>query len=153
MEAKYPQKMVLLARGMVFLLMAAIVTAAVTLPLWLKQFLLYKNMFDTPRYVLMMILLWISALFAFLILWQGNGFLSSIRRREPFIMENVRRLRRISIYSLAIVAAFFLAIFVYLSIFMCVFIGTFSMVAVIAWIVSVLFAQAVAYKQENELTI
>lgn len=153
MEMKYPQKTVALARGILFILMAAIAAAAVTLPIWLREFLLYKNCYDTARFILLATLLILSAAFALLLLWQGNGFLKSVGEREPFVQENVTRLKRVSLFSVAIAAIYVLAACVYLSVFMCVFIGTFSVVAVMAWIMSALFAQAVAFKQENELTI
>ncbi|MCL2461760.1 MAG: DUF2975 domain-containing protein [Defluviitaleaceae bacterium] len=95
----------------------------------------------------------VSGIFALIILWQLIGLLKTVNNRNPFVRKNVAGLRRISA-SCFIIAVLFLVLAFFrisaLTILVCYmfFIGGFFCV-----ILSGLFAKAIAYKDENDLTV
>ena len=134
-------------------LMSCVFAATVSVPLWLPYFLFNRGAYVGTRCMLLMSILFAAGTLAELLLWQANGFLLSIKNKNPFVTDNYKRLRNVGIFSLLIMLLFITSLFVYTTIFTAVFVGTFSVVSIIAFIVADLFCEAIRFKEENELTI
>ena len=98
-------------------------------------------------------LLYISAIPMLMLVWQFIKLFDSLRLNTPFIMENVKHLKKASLYSGIIAIEYIAGIFVFRSIFALLIIGIFLVAFVGLYILSELFKQAVTYKEENDLTI
>ena len=100
-----------------------------------------------------MVVLLFSGIMSMLILWQARGIMHIINEGNPFVMKMVRRLRIIGIECLILSAFYFLSIFFVTRFFMVVVFITFLVVGMILFVFSQIFRQAIAYKEENDMTI
>lgn len=74
-------------------------------------------------------------------------------QRDPFIRRNVNALRRVGTAALILAVLFFLKCLYYVTFLTLVCGVAFVVCALIVYTICALFAQAVRYKEENELTI
>ncbi|HIW73193.1 MAG TPA: DUF2975 domain-containing protein [Firmicutes bacterium] len=100
-----------------------------------------------------MAVLVLSGVLAVLILWQARGIMHIINKGNPFVSEMVRRLRTIGVECLVLAAFYFVSVFVVTRFFMVVVFVTFSVVGLILFVFAQIFRQAIAYKEENDMTI
>ncbi|HBT64143.1 MAG TPA: hypothetical protein DEB10_05730 [Ruminococcaceae bacterium] len=100
-----------------------------------------------------LVVLLISGVMAILILWQARAILHIINKGNPFVCEMVRRLRIIGIECLILAAFYFISVFIVTKFFMVVVFVTFSVVGLILFVFAQLFEQAIAFKEENDMTI
>jgi hypothetical protein len=100
-----------------------------------------------------LVVLAISGVMAMLILWQARAILHIINKGNPFVRDTVRRLRIIGIECLALAAFYFISVFVVTKFFMAVVFVTFSVVGMILLVFAQIFEQAIAFKEENDMTI
>lgn len=100
-----------------------------------------------------LIVLIISGVMALLILWQARAILHIINKGNPFVRDTVRRLRMIGIECLILAAFYFVSVFVVTKFFMVVVFVTFSVVGMILFVFAQIFEQAIAFKEENDMTI
>lgn len=122
------------------------------LPLLLKAYIYYVN--QQLNYIRALVLLYVSGIPAIIIVNEFIHMFDTLKKDNPFIKENVRSLKRISICSLIIAMEYAVGIFIVTnSIFTIIIIGVF----VIAWLGSYVLAEllqkAIYYKEENDLTI
>lgn len=100
-----------------------------------------------------LILLYLSGIPMLIIVWQFIKLFDSLKKSQPFIMENARHLKMASWCCAIISVEYVVGIYVFHSIFTLIITGIF----LIAWIglsiLSELFKQAVEFKEENDLTI
>ena len=99
------------------------------------------------------VVLLVSGVMALLILWQARAILHIVNKGNPFVSETVKRLRIIGIESLILAAFYFVSVFVVTKFFMVVVFITFSIVGMVLFVFAQIFEQAVAYKEENDMTI
>lgn len=106
------------------------------------------------------LLVYITGIPAVILVYQFIKLFDSLEKETPFIEENAKTLK-VASYNCAAIAILYLPLVV-LSIFnqavgLTLFTGILFIVFVIGWIglfiLSQLFAQAVGYKKENDLTI
>ena len=99
------------------------------------------------------VVLFLSGIMAMLILWQARGIMHIINKGDPFVPEMVRRLRVIGVECLVLAAFYFLSVFVVTRFFMVGVFVTFSVVGLILFVFAQIFRQAIAFKEENDMTI
>ncbi len=99
------------------------------------------------------VVLAISGIIALLILWQARAILRIVNKGNPFVKEMVKRLRIIGIQSLVLAAFYFVSVFLVTKFFMILVFVTFSIVGMILFVFARIFEQAIAYKEENDMTI
>ncbi|MDD4546899.1 MAG: DUF2975 domain-containing protein [Oscillospiraceae bacterium] len=99
------------------------------------------------------VVLAISGIMALLILWQARAILRIVNKGNPFVKEMVKRLRIIGIQSLVLAAFYFVSVFLVTKFFMILVFVTFSIVGMILFVFARIFEQAIAYKEENDMTI
>ena len=138
-------------------LAAAMLVCMAAMP-WLIKFV--ANGYDradrfglTTHYTESVIFFDYCALFAAGALWQCARILRNINREQPFVSDNVARLRKIAICFAAEAFGFALASIVIHTISLPVFALLFAVFALLMLVCAELFRRAVAYKEENELTI
>lgn len=100
-----------------------------------------------------LVVLLVSGVLAILILWQARAILHIINHGNPFVREMVRRLRVIGVESLILAAFYFCAVFVVTKFFMVAVFVAFSVIGLILFVFAQLFDQAIAFKEENDMTI
>lgn len=100
-----------------------------------------------------LIILFLSGLVAELVLWQAHGILRNVNHGKAFSADTVRRLRVMGIECLTMGVAYGVATFFVTKFFMVVVLVTFVTVGMILLVFAELFRQAVAYKEENDMTI
>lgn len=88
-----------------------------------------------------------------LILWQARAVLRIVNNGNPFVSEMVRRLRIIGVECLILSVFYFISVFVVTRFFMVAVFVTFSVVGMILFVFARLFEQAIAFKEENDMTI
>ena len=99
------------------------------------------------------VVLAISGIIALLILWQARAILRIVNKGNPFVKEMVKRLRIIGIQSLVLAAFYFVSVFLVTKFFMILVFVTFSIVGMVLFVFARIFEQAIAYKEENDMTI
>ncbi len=127
-----------------------VASLSITLPRYAH---LYDAYYQMESYRLFL-LLFLSAL-GVLALWIIAELILILRTisKNPFIRRNVRALRRIGIAAIGISLLFFIKCIYYLTFLTLVCGGVFLLCALLVFTLCALFAQAVNYKEENELTI
>jgi hypothetical protein len=100
-----------------------------------------------------LVVLIFSGILAMLILWQARAILCIVNKGNPFVNDMVRRLRIIGVECLILAAFYFISVFVVTKFFMVVVFVTFSVVGMILFVFAQIFEQAIAFKEENDMTI
>lgn len=124
----------------------------VTLPLSVKFYGRYSTYFANNYYSLCVVL-FLSGIFAILIIQQLRRMFETVINGDCFIRENVRSLEKMSIYSffIAVITACRLFIFITPSIFIIILV--FVIAGLFSKVLAGIFDKAVTYKLENDLTI
>lgn len=104
-------------------------------------------------YVYFLVILYMSGACALIILNDLRMIFKSCIREEVFIRGNVTRLYRMALITGIIAVIFFTKTFIVNSIMTMIIVFVFFMASVFCFIISLLFDQAVDYKEEIDLTI
>ena len=119
----------------------------------------YVNLFSIHKltnqylYVFMLLLLYITGLFALMIIYEIRKIFKTLNRQNPFMMDNVKSLRRIAFASFSISLLYILKIIFFYTILTIIIVLIFIIAGCFAIIFSEVFKQAVAVKEENDFTI
>lgn len=135
------------------LLMLVALGLTITLPWSIPAITLHYPGEPELLYEKYLILLAVSGVMALLILWQARAILHIINKGNPFVNETVKRFRIIGIECLILAAFYFVSIFFIAKFFMALVFITFSVVGMILFVFAQIFEQAIAYKEENDMTI
>jgi len=123
----------------------------ITLPYLLK---LYVEIFNPVLdYTAALVILYVSGVPALIIVYEFIKIFDTLKQDNPFVMENVRYLKVISICSLIISIEYIIGLFFIVSVFEIILIGVFTIAWLGGYILSELLRKAIEYKEENELTI
>ena len=101
----------------------------------------------------MMALLFLSGVFAVLIILELRNMFSTVLKEDCFVEENVKSLRRMGTYSFCIAVLSIVRLFLMLTMAMLVIILVFVIAGLFSKVLAGVFDQAVSYKLENDLTI
>ena len=138
---------------MVWVLMALDIVLLVTAP-WLTE-TLTSQVPGGLLYRHYLIFFYVTGVFAELVLWQCRGIVRSVNIGQPFCKDTVCRLRKLGGICLAmalmwLVFVICLSVFRFLMAFLAIL---FAFIGLILFVFAELFAQATAYKEENDMTI
>ena len=134
-----------------FMFYAGIIVTA-TLPLSIRFYGRYNSYFADNFYSLCVIL-FLSGIFAVLILQQLRQMFGSVLRDDCFTRENVVSLEKMSIYSFFIAVITACRLFIYLTPAVFIVILVFVIAGLFSKVLAQVFDTAVTYKLENDLTI
>ncbi len=134
-----------------FMFYAGII-ACLTLPLSLKFIGKYFPHYEI-YYIPMLILFFISGIFAILIILELRFMFRTVLEENCFVKENVRSLKRMSYYSFCIAAMSSARLAIIITPATLVIILVFVIAGLFSRVLANVFDQAVTYKLENDLTI
>ena len=138
--------------AMVFLmLLAAVLT--VTLP-WSIPDVTQRVPGEPERlYEKYFAVLAVSGFIAELMLWQGLHIMRNINRAKAFSADTVRRLGVVGWEALVLAAFYFVMVFFVHKFFMVAVFVAFTIIGLLLFVMAQLFAEAVRYKTENDMTV
>lgn len=145
-------KLTLFTKYLLDLLFYAGIVVIVTLPISIKIYGRVNSYFAQNYYSLCLIL-FLSGIFAVLILQQLRKMFRSVLNDDCFVRENVESLNKMSIYSFFIAVITACRLFIYLTPAVLIVILVFVIAGLFSKVLAGVFDKAVTYKLENDLTI
>lgn len=125
----------------------------VTLPASLRFLGKYYSAAIHEYYFFMLAIFGISGVFGIIIISQLRKIMGTVKEKDCFVHGNVASLHIMARSSLCITAAFLVKIIILPTPATGVIVLTFFIAALFSQVLSYVFAQAVDYKEENDLTI
>ena len=123
-----------------------------TLPLSIKFYGRYNSYF-ADNYYSLCVILFLSGIFAILIIQQLRRMFTTVINNDCFVRENVASLEKMSIYSFFIAVITACRLFIYLTPAVLIIILVFVIAGLFSRVLAGVFDKAVTYKLENDLTI
>ena len=145
-------KLTLFTKYLLDLMFYAGIVVIATLPQSIRVYGRDNNYF-AENYYSLCLLLFLSGIFAVLILQQLRKMFRSVLNDDCFIRENVVSLEKMSIYSFFIAVITACRIFLYLTPAVFIVILVFVIAGLFSKVLAGVFDKAVTYKLENDLTI
>lgn len=128
------------------------IPSTVAVPFFLKWYGKI-NVYYEKYYIMQTVLFLICGIFSCLIVWQLRKMIKTIEKDDCFVMENVSSLKKMGIYAFIIAAACFARMFLYATPGAFALVIVFVLAGLLSHVLSGVFAKAVAYKLENDMTI
>ncbi|MGF0034450.1 DUF2975 domain-containing protein [Bariatricus sp. SGI.154] len=125
----------------------------VTLPLSLRFLGQYYSSSINEHFLFMLLIFGVSGIFGIMIISQLRKMMKTVVQESCFVYENVRSLNAMAVLSLGIVIMFIVKLCVIPTPATGVIILVFFIAALFSEVLAHVFAQAVKYKEENDLTI
>ena len=123
------------------------------LDLWMKHYQVYDQTYYNNYYMPSLMILYPSGLIGLGILFQARGILKKVILSEPFVAENVKRIKYIARFTAMLCGIYAIALFCIHSVFVPILFIVFGLTALFTSVFGELFARAVQYKEENDFTI
>lgn len=124
-----------------------------SLPVSLKWYFNTIYRINNESYGFLMGFLYVTGVLCLVIVYEMRKIFKTINKRDPFIAENVRSLKRMAVASFAIAICYIVKIFLFNSFLTIIIAMIFTIAGLFTIILAELFRQAVQYKEENDLTI
>ena len=124
-----------------------------TLPLSLKFLGKHYSGIINEYFLFMLAIFGASGVFGILIIRQLRKMMRTVIQESCFVYENVRSLNNMAVLSLSIVVMFVIKIFVLPTPATGVIVLVFFIASLFCEVLAHVFAEAVNYKEENDLTI
>lgn len=141
-----------ITKGMLDFMFYAGILVCLTLPVTLKflgEYFPHYKIFYFP----MLLLFFISGIFAILIILELRCIFRTVLNENCFVKENVQSLKRMGNYSFCIAAVSVFRLLIVITPATLVIILVFIIAGLFSKVLSNVFDQAVTYKLENDLTI
>ena len=145
-------KLTLLTKYLLDFMYFAGIFATITLPFSIKFYGKYNSYFRDNYYSLLVVL-FLSGIFAVLILHELRKMFLSVIRDDCFIKENVNSLDKMSIYSFCIALITACRLFIYITPAIFIVILVFVIAGLFSKVLARVFDKAIIYKLDNDLTI
>ena len=114
----------------------------------------YVNVFNPIlNYTAALIILYASGIPALVIVYKFIKIFGTLKLDNPFILENVKCLRVVSLCSLIISIIYIVGMFFIVSVFEIMAIAIFIIAWLGTYVLAELLEKAIEYKEENDLTI
>lgn len=111
------------------------------------------NSYFREYYVQLVILFFLSGIFAILIIGELRKMFRTVLNHDCFVKENVASLRKMGTYSFCIAVITVIRLFLYVTPGVLVVVLVFLIAGLFSKVLSEVFDKAVTYKLENDLTI
>lgn len=125
----------------------------ITLPITLEVYLKIADRDDLKHYTVFLVLMYITGVFALMIVNELRKIFKNLNKMNPFIRGNVDSLNKIGIEAFAISACYIVKIFVLNSFLTIIIAMIFIIGGFFSIILAEVFNQAIKVKEENDLTI
>lgn len=123
-----------------------------TLPVSMHYYGRYNSYFE-KYYIQMVIIFFLSGVFAVLILGELRKMFRTVLADDCFVKENVDSLNRMGIYAFAIMLISILRLPLYFTPAVLIIVIVFLIAGLFSRVLAIVFSKAVEYKQENDFTI
>lgn len=123
----------------------------ITLPFLLSKYVEIFN--PVLNYTAALIMLYTSGIPALIIVYKFIKLFESLTEDNPFVMENVKHLKVVSVCSFIISIIYIIGMFFIVSVFEIITIAIFIIAWLGTYVLAELLKKATEYKQENDLTI
>ncbi len=139
----------------IVLIMAVAAVVIIGLPIFFKMYLEWLDIFTSNviGYNYLLTVLYITGIASFILLNELRKIFNTLENCNPFVIKNVKSLKRISILCFLIGIVYTTKIFVLNSFMTLIIVFIFIVCGFFALILSDVFNQAVKYKDDNDLTI
>ena len=124
-----------------------------SLPVTLKMAGKYFSQDIASNYILMLAVFLVSGVCGIMIVYQLRKMIRTVISQDCFVDGNTNSLRMMGKAAFVIAAAFIVKVFVLPTAATFVIILTFFIAGLFSHVLSLVFAEAVQYKEENDLTI
>ncbi len=145
-------KLTLFTKHLLDLMYFAGIFVTATLPFSIRSYGKYNSYFRDNFYSLLVVL-FLSGVFAVLIIHELRKMFLSVIRDNCFIRENVNSLDKMSIYSFCIALITACRLFIYITPAVLIIILVFVIAGLFSKVLARVFDKAVTYKLDNDLTI
>ena len=145
-------KLTLFTKFLLDVMFYAGIVVIVTLPFSIRFYGNYNSYFANNYYSLCVIL-FLSGIFAILIIQQLRKMFTTVINNNCFVQENVTSLEKMSVYSFFIAVITACRLFIYLTPAVLIIILVFVIAGLFSKVLAGVFDKAVNYKLENDLTI
>ena len=122
-----------------------------TLPILLNMYIDIFN--PILNYVAALVILYTSGIPALIIVFAFIKMFETLKKDNPFVRENVKYLKIVSVCSLIISIIYIVGMFFIVSVFEIIAIAIFIIAFLGTYVLSELLRKAIEYKEENDLTI
>ncbi len=129
------------------------IVVIVTLPLTLKYAGIHYSKAFQEYYVLMLAIFAMAGVCGIGILGQLRQMMRTVAQKDCFVYENVKSLKVMGIMSTLIVGLFFTKCFFLPTPATFIIVLTFFIAGLFSEVLSLVFQEAIRYKEENDLTI
>lgn len=123
----------------------------ITLPFLLNKYVEFFN--PELNYNAVLVILYTSGIPAIIIVYEFIKIFQTLKKDNPFVLENVKCFKIVSICSLIISIIYIVGIFFIFSFFEIIAIAIFIIAWLGTYVLSELLRKAIEYKEENDLTI
>lgn len=145
-------KLILFTKYLLDFMYYAGIFVIITLPFSLRYYGKYNSYFKDNFYSLLVVL-FLSGIFAVLIIRELRKMFKSVLNDDCFIRENVKSLEQMSIYSFFIAVITACRLFIYITPSVLIIILVFVIAGLFSKVLAQVFDKAITYKMENDLTI
>lgn len=128
------------------------IIVCITVPVTFKLVAKYYSIIEN-YYILFCIVFMIAGVFALIILWELRNMFKTVMSEDPFVYENVKSLRVMGFCSFVISVIMAVRLIIVITPTALVLVAVFLIAGLFSMVLSQVFDKAVAYKQENDLTI
>lgn len=124
-----------------------------SLPWSLRWYIDTMHALGRENYFFLLGFLYFTGFFCLIIVNEMRKIFKTLNRLNPFMMDNVKSLKRMAVSAFVIAAAYFVKIIFYNTFLTIVIAMIFVIGGLFALVLSEVFRQAVVVKEENDLTI
>lgn len=129
------------------------ILVVVSLPYTLRLAGRYYSQDLENHYISMLLIFLLSGICGLVIVWQLRKMISTVIDRNCFVDSNTKSLRMMGRVAFVIAVLFLIKIFILPTPATFIIILTFFIAGLFSHVLSLVFSEAVRYKEENDLTI
>ena len=129
------------------------ILVAVSLPYTLKLAGKYYSSDFAEHYISMLVIFFLSGVCGLLIVWRLKKMITTVLERNCFVDSNTKSLKVMVKSAFVIAVLFIIKVFILPTPATYIIILTFFIAGLFSHVLSMVFSEAVRYKEENDLTI
>lgn len=129
------------------------ILVTVSLPYTLKLAGRYYSQDIADHYMFMVALFFLSGICGLIIVWQLKKMITTVTDRNCFVDSNTKSLKVMGRVAFIIALLFLVKMFIFPTPATFIIILTFFIAGIFSHVLSLVFSEAIRYKEENDLTI
>lgn len=149
----YQKRIIIFTKYLLDLMFYSGIIAAVSLPYTLKLAGKYYSAEIAEHYISMMVIFFLSGICGLIIVWQLKKMIATVLERNCFADSNTKSLKVMGKAAFVITVLFLIKVFILPTPATFIIVLTFFIAGLFSHVLSLVFSEAVRYKEENDLTI